>query len=115
MTHPYSKYSQDKASAARAKALTRAEGGVVAIPFSVDKTADALKRLNSAGINTKSRVAREFTANRLKAAGRNSDEIQLITGTQPKYKSGGAVLPTAGGHSGLGRLQKAKLQRNKRS
>lgn len=117
MAHPYDKHRADKAGAAKAKVLTRADGGkVLAIPFSLNQTADALKRLNAAGINTKSRETREFTANRLRAAGRSNDEIQWMTGTQPKYKSGGKVeLPTAGGRSGAGRLQKAALQRNKRT
>lgn len=114
MAHPFDKHRADKAGAAKAKVLTRAEGGkILPIPFSVAKTADAFKRLSSAGVNTKNQHAADFAASRLK---REGYDPKLVIGTDAKYKSGGKVeLPTAGGRSGAGRLQKAALQRNKRT
>ena len=111
MAHPYQDKMQGRA---KAHAMCKAEGGVVdatgrfgkglkaapvgggaggtgnvsSIPFSVDKTADAMKRLDRAGQVTDKNQAADFAASRLKKGG--YDPVDVI-GREAKYKKGGRV------------------------
>lgn len=85
MSHPYKSQCSDHRK--NGHSLYKAEGGqVVGIPFSVEKTADAMKRLSAAGaIANKSHTA-DYAASRLKKEG--YDPVKII-GTEAKYRKGG--------------------------
>ena len=88
--HQFNPKGEYKVGQRRAKEFVakKADGGKVrAIPFSLDKTADALRRLESAGIGNK-KAASDFAASRIKSHG--IDPLP-ITGTEAKYKHGGKV------------------------
>lgn len=88
MSHPYKSKCSDAQSKGRSQ-YAAGGGKIVSIPFSVSKTADALKRLHEAGKTAgKTDQLRDFTASRLSKEGYDYKQI-LGPEAEAKYKRGG--------------------------
>lgn len=112
MAHPYKSACSDHRKEGHSR--YKAEGGqVVSIPFSLQESADALKRLQGHGVSV-GQQGKDFAASRLKAHG--VDPVKTI-GTEAKYKKGGwikgAIKHPGALHRDLGVPQGQKIPASK--